>query len=165
MDNDNDALLIDWVERAALENLRSHLLSADYLINQANTTLAILLTGAGAALAYAVKGLDVHAVTVISLVAAALSVYLFVLCGVMVKKCIWVSVLPVATNQPSNLYQPEFQLIALRKAELRNIEERINIVVERNLETAKSLNNVRAWAIIGTPALTFVLLAGARLFG
>jgi len=50
-----DATLLDYAESAGLENLRNHLVAADSLSKEANTTLTILLAGSAGSLAYAVK--------------------------------------------------------------------------------------------------------------
>lgn len=44
--------LLELVERATYENLREHIGNADLIRKEANTTMALLLAGAGAALAY-----------------------------------------------------------------------------------------------------------------
>jgi len=158
--------MIDWAEKAGLENLRYHLQSADHLIKEANTTLTILFTGAGAALAFALKGLELPKVSSVAYASAGLSVFLFFLAGLVVWKCIWIGDMPMPTNSPMNLFQPDYELNTLRKVELRNIDARIEQAAQRNLKTATWLNGLRAFAIVGTPliGITF-FLAAARLSG
>lgn len=159
--------LIDWVEKAGLENLRFHLQSADNLTKESNTTLTILLTGAGGALAYALKSVEASSPGATTYAAMALSLYLFVLCGLLVLKCIWIGIIPALTNEPDNLFQPSFGLEQLRKVELKNIQVRIKQVIARNNTTADWLNRVRTAAIIGTPFIggVFFLFARSRLYG
>jgi hypothetical protein len=46
---------LDWIERAAIENLTRRVQNADAIHKEANTLLALLLSGGGAALYFAAK--------------------------------------------------------------------------------------------------------------
>lgn len=132
---------LDWIERAALENMRGHLQSADTLAKEATTTLTILLAALSGAFGYALTDSDYR------VSAVALTGYLFVLCAMLVTRCMKIGEFPATTNEPRNLNQEGFPLDALRKVELRNIQDRIDQAARRNAITAQWLNRVRIGAI------------------
>jgi hypothetical protein len=140
---------LDWVEKAALENLRGHLQSADVLAKEAAATLTILLAGLSGAFTFAVGTQSFRVGAII------LTVYLFVLCFVLVIRCMMIGRLPAITNEPRNLNQDGYELEALRRTELDNIQGRIDQTARRNAVTARWLNYVRLGAIL-SPAIFIV---------
>ncbi len=153
--------LLDWTEKAALENMKFHLQNADNLAKEASTTLTVLLAGLGAALAYTLKAFDVGAVTSITAGATGLTLYLTALCGLLVFKCMKIEPIPAPTNEPRNLYQKDFSLEALREVELSNTQERINQAVSRNDGTTAWLNRVRVMAVVSPIIFAAVSLSWA----
>jgi len=135
--------ILDWVEKAALENIRGHSQTADILAKEAATTLTILLAALSGAFGYAVSSFDYR------IGAIALTAYLFMLCVLLVTRCMKIKEFPSTTNEPKNLNQEGYPLDALRKVELRNIQERIDQAAQRNAITAQWLNRVRIGAICG----------------
>ncbi|HEX5338937.1 MAG TPA: hypothetical protein VFW53_10920 [Gallionella sp.] len=140
--------LLDWTEKAALENLKFHLQNADNLAKEANTTLTVLLAALGAALAYTLKASDSGIVTTATIGVAVLTLYLTSLCGLLVFKCMKIAPIPAPANEPRNLYQKDFEFDALREVELSNMQERIDQAVARNDGTTAWLNRVRIGAVL-----------------
>jgi hypothetical protein len=140
--------LLDWAEKAALENLKFHLQNADNLAKEANTTLTVMLAALGAALAYALKAFDSGVATTTTAGAVGLTLYLTAVCGLLVFKCMKIAPIPAPTNEPRHLYQKEFELDALREVELTNMQERIDQAVARNDGTTAWLNRVRVLAVL-----------------
>ncbi|AZY48844.1 hypothetical protein ACLQ9F_11995 [Bordetella avium] len=145
--------LLDWVEKAALENLRAHHQAADVIAKEATTTLTVLLAGMAGALAYAAKGVDAAAWTWLSVGAAAFSAYLLLLGLWLVLGCMKIGDLPAIHNEPGNLFQPGIPLEDLRKYELENMQLRINDAAARNSRVARALNNIRLAAILSPVVL------------
>ena len=147
--------LLDWAEKAALENIKFHLQNSDNLAKEATTTLTVLLAGLGAALAYTLKALDSGIATTTTAGAAGMTLYLAALSGLLVFRCMKIAPIPAPTNEPRNLYQKGFELDALREVELTNIQERIDQAVARNDGTTAWLNRVRLLAVLSP----FIFLA------
>jgi len=57
---------LDWIEKAALENLRFRLQNVETLAREVNILLTVSLGGMGAALAYTVKALESGPLTALS---------------------------------------------------------------------------------------------------
>lgn len=152
--------MLDWAEKAGLENLRAHLLTTDNLAKEGSTTLTILLAGLGGSLTYAIKMFEGGGVSWAGVGAAALTAYLTALCGLLVWKCLTIHEIPSPTNEPRNLYQKEFELSAVREVELRNIQGRIDEAAGRNATTAIWLNRVRRLAV----ASPIVFISAAALW-
>ena len=150
----NDVL--EWIEKAALENLRGHLQIADVLAKEAATTLTILLAALSGAFGYALTVSEYRIGSVV------LTAYLFVLCVVLVTRCMMIKEFPATTNEPRNLNQQGFALDALRSTELKNFQLRIDQAAQRNAITAQWLNRVRLGAI-GSPLIFTISISAAAL--
>ena len=124
--------LLDWVEKAALENLRFRLQNAETLAREANILLAVLLGGMGAALAYTVKALESGALTSLSGGVAVLAGWLMLSAMLLVLKCVMSRDLQVPGNHVGNLWQPGREFESLRKGELNGVQERIDLTIVRN---------------------------------
>lgn len=147
--------LIEWAEKAALENLRFRLQNAETLAREASTTLTILLAGMGAATAYAIKGFEQTLPTSLTIGAAVLACWLMVVGALLIVFCILTTELPAPTNEPKNLFQKEYALDLLREVELRNIQSRIELLVQRNHRVAAWLDRTRILALLSP--LIFVI--------
>jgi hypothetical protein len=147
--------VLEWVEKAALENMRGHAQAADTLAKEAATTLTILLAILSGAFAFSLRTSDYQ------YGAISMTAYLFLLCVLLVIKCLVIREFPAVTNEPKNLYQEGYDLDALRKAELRNMQERINLAAGRNTVTAQWLNRVR----IGTIFSPLVFVSAIYAWG
>lgn len=149
--------LLELVERAAYENLREHIGNADLIRKEANTTMALLLAGAGAALAYVG-----NAVAMQPLMAAALSVsvYLFALAGLLNWKCLGLVAYPALYNEPGNLNHPEYALEQVRQWELENVQARIDEAAAINTRRSRWLNRCR-YAAVATPLVAIIGWASA----
>jgi hypothetical protein len=146
----NDVL--EWVEKAALENMRGHAQAAETLSKEATQTLTVLLAMLSGALAYAVKSVSLW-------MPVMLVFYLFALCVILVTKCMMIGEFPAITNEPNNLMQDGYELDVLRKVELRNIQQRIDQAGKRNTVTAKWLNRVRVGIICGAVGYVMAIVA------
>jgi len=138
--------ILEWIEKAALGNLKDHSQAADALAKEAATTLTILLAALSAAFGYALT------FSPYQIGAVALTFYLFLLCVPLVTRCMMIGEFPATTHEPRNLKQDGFSLDALRDAELKNIQDRIDQAARRNAITAQWLNRVRIGAIC-SPAI------------
>ena len=140
--------IIDWVEKAALENIRFHLKNADDIAKEATTTLTIFLAGLAAALAHGVKGLEKEVLTSTTYASLILSVYIAVLAAMLIYKCMRIAPIPAPTNEPKNLYQKNMALDEIKEEELENLQIRINQAVERNDFAGSWLNRMRIAATL-----------------
>ncbi|MBA1446614.1 MAG: hypothetical protein M3H12_07765 [Chromatiales bacterium] len=149
--------LIDWVEQAALENIRFHLQVTETLAKEAASTLILLLAGMGGALAYAVKGFEQATLTSLAVGAGMLSAWLMVVGCLLVIKCLLSTWLYAPTNEPKNLYQKDYSLDEMHEAELRNMQVRIEQVIMRNHRVAAWLDRSRLLALASP--VVFVIAA------
>lgn len=154
--------LIDWVEAQAQENLKFRLSCLESIIKECNTTLTILLAGIGATAAYIFK---LHPVSDTWMLAGTLSVclYFLLLSGLLIIKCLQIDEIQVPTNEPENLYIKQYTLLEIREGELRNVQERINKAVARNLNTSDWLNKIRL-LILASPLVFIVAFILAEAF-
>lgn len=139
--------LIDYAEKAGLENIRFRLQNSETLAKEASSTLTVLLAGMGGSLAYAAKLFEEATPSALTVGAAAVSTWLMVASILLVVFCMLTTNLPSPTNEPSNLYQKEFSLEAIREVELRNLNQRIKEVAARNHRVAAWLDRARLLAI------------------
>ena len=150
--------LIDWVEKQALENFKSHIQDADNLIKQSSTTLTILLAALGTGTAYSVKVLDAHGDKSLLIAAIVFSIYILLLCAVLVFKCLKIQAIPAPTNEPDHLYRKSLSLDHIREEELKNLQQRINQLVKRNDATSRWLNRVRLLTVASPIVFALIVL-------
>ncbi|MBL7005120.1 MAG: hypothetical protein ISR69_13970 [Gammaproteobacteria bacterium] len=145
--------LLDWVEAQAYENLKFRITCLENILKECNTTLTILLAGVGASAAYAFKMLDSGSAEM-WLIAGIIGLcfYFLILSALLITKCIKIDEIQVPTNEPDNLYQPNFDIIKLREIELKNVQARINKAAARNLRVANWLNKIRMLILISPAA-------------
>ncbi|MFY1957096.1 hypothetical protein ACOTCL_29065 [Achromobacter xylosoxidans] len=151
--------LLDWVEKAAVENLKQHHQAADMIAKEATTTLTVLLAGMAGALAYAAKAVDTGAWGWLPVGAAAFSAYLLVLGLCLVLGCLRIGDIPAIYNEPKNLLHPDLSLDQVRRYELENAQARINDAAARNHRVATTLNRVRLAAILSPLVFLVIGLA------
>jgi hypothetical protein len=150
--------LIEYAEKAGLENLRFRLQNAETLAKEANTTLALLLAGIGVTTAYVIKGLEQPNTSFLTFGIAGLVIWLMITAILLVYFCILSTELPVPTNEPMNLYQPDFELDAIRAVELKNIDARIKEATAHNHRIAAWLDRIRLLAITSPFVFTLASL-------
>jgi hypothetical protein len=157
--------VLDYAEKAGLENLRFRLQNAETLAKEANTTLTILLAGIGGAMALSFKGFEQpHPLpSGMTIGAAGIAVWLMMVAAALVVFCMLSMDLPAPTNEPLNLFQPEFELDKLRVVELRNLDARIKQVTARNHRVAAWLDRVRLLAIASPLVFLVISLVWAGL--
>jgi hypothetical protein len=146
---------LDWIEKAAIENLKGRIATADILAKEAVTTLTVLLAGAGGGWALGLKLFDEQAST--SAVAAFIAgAWLTILSMALVWLCMKIDSIPAVYNQPRELLGRDAQGATFdqwRRYELNNIEDRIKDAVARNDKVAVRLNWIRVLATL-TPILS-----------
>lgn len=159
MSEDRKALL-EWIEKAAIENMKGHVSAADGLEKQCATTLTILFAGAGGGLVYAVKGVDTGVWTWLSVGASVFTSYLIVLAVLLVLGCMWIGKFPQTYNEPENLRKggPDLSFEQIRVFELDNFQTRIQEAVDRNHKVADRLNGIRL-AAVASPIVFIVAAA------
>lgn len=146
--------LTDYAERAGIENMRVRVEAADGIRREANTTLALLLAGAGAALTVAAGGADQWPALLVSL-------YLFGLGALLVRKCLHFGAYPAVWNEPAHLNRPEHSLEDVRRWELENLQQRISSATAINASRASWLNGIRL-AATATPLLGLLVWVLSR---
>lgn len=154
--------LLDLAEKAGRENMRERIEVAGMIQREANTVMALMLTGAGAALAYA--GSDKGMNPGITGVALAVCLYLFLLAGVLSWKCLAIAPYPSAFNEPKSLHKPEYRVEQLRQWELENLQQRIREAAAINNRRGYWLNWCR-FAAAFTPLAALIGWAAAYLVG
>lgn len=139
----------EWIEKAAIENLKGRRETADVLAKEAATTLTVFLAGVGGSLAYGIKVLDGDTSNT-AIAAAAVCLWLTVLSMILVLTCLKIKGIPAVYNQPGELLKrgdSQDSFDEWRLGELVNIQQRIETAVERNNTTARNLNRVRILAV------------------
>ncbi len=140
---------LDWIERAAIENLKKRSENADLIRWQVNIFLSLILSGGGAALYLAANS------TMYTTPALMTSVYLFLLAGILVIKCVQTGAYPATWNEPENLNQAGYELDALREFELCNMQERIKSASRINRIRGQWFNRVLL-CLCATPIIGFI---------
>jgi hypothetical protein len=140
--------LLDWVEKAAVENFRIQHQTADILAKEAATTLTVLLAGLGAGTAYAIKAVSGEVSGPIAYGAVAFTIYLLALSMLLVLKCLMIQPIPSIFNEPKNLLNDLYSFSEIRKFELENMQDGIEAAGARNGRVARSLNRIRLAAVV-----------------
>lgn len=142
---------LQWVEHAGIEHLRECLAAGDFLNGQANTLLALVLAGMGAALVYALPVFAPDA-TPLAWAALAVLVNLGVTAWHLMRRCIVTRPTWPLYNDPRHIYRPDLALTEdqARRYELDQIECRIDLTRKRNREVARWLDWCR-YATLATP--------------
>lgn len=150
---------LDFFEAEAKENAAFHITCAETLMREANTFLNLLLAGAGGALALMVTLAEKLAPTWQTFGTAAISVYLFLLVGLLLLKCLRVRPIYPPANEPKNLMQEDFSIEQIRKAEMKARQFCIDANRHRNDEVGLWLNRCRGM----TAATPLIFLAVAAV--
>jgi len=151
--------LLDWVERAALENIKAQMQSADELKREANVALNVFLAGATASAAYSAKAFS-DGTLAFAWAALLFAALLYVLCALDLYYCLWISDFPAPTNEPKRLLFKGEDFESLRVAELNQMQIRIEKAQARNSVRAASLNFLRGAALLSPliPGLALLFL-------
>lgn len=147
----------EWIEKAAIENLKQRVECADVLAKEAGTTLTILLAGIGGSLVFAVKVLDADYSSSV-LAATAVCGWLTLWAIVLVFTCLKINEIYIVYNEPKNLLKRtdgSSSFTEWRIAELNGMQFRIEKNIERNDKTAFFLNLVRGMTAI-TPLVALL---------
>lgn len=140
----------EWIEKAAVENLKQRVEGADVLAKESSTTLTILLAGIGGSLAYAVKLFDGDSSR--SVIAAVVVCGWLTVCAmVLVFTCLRISKIYLVYNEPGNLLCRQERGASFdqwRRGELKGMQERIRYNTLRNEKVAARLNLIRIMAAL-----------------
>lgn len=150
----------EWIEKAGIENMKLHHVSADNLAKDSATTLTVLLAGMGGSFTYAVKVFDTGCWNWLTAGAATLTFWFALLGFYLVIKCLMATPIPQIYNEPANLNVTGLDFEDIRQAELDNLQARINEAARRNRLTAKQLNVVRRLAV----SSPFIFIGSALVF-
>jgi hypothetical protein len=148
---------LDYAERAGMENMRERIDVAGMIQREANTTMTLLLAGAGAALAYTANP---DAIPATGKAALAVSAYLFALAGLLTRTCLGLIAYPAVANEPKNLSQDSYTSNQIREWELENLQVRIDESVRINEYRSRWLNRCRIAAAL-TPVIAVVAWVAA----
>ncbi|CAR54938.1 hypothetical protein UXJ30_13985 [Burkholderia cenocepacia] len=149
--------LLDWVEKSAIENLKTHHACADVIAKDAATTLTVFLAALGGGLAYGAKALDQNSFNWLSIGTIAFTGWFLVLSLLLVWKCLMFREMPNIYNEPRNIYQPSFSLEDLKEAEVIGLQRRIDVAAKSNVSVVKWLNGLR----LAAAASPLVFIAAA----
>lgn len=157
--------LLDFIETEARSNAAFHITNADSLQKESNTLLNLLLAGAGGALALATGLLQktgpVPAWEVWG--ATAASIYLFILSGLVVWRCLWVQAIWPPANEPKNFPLTGFSVDDLREADLKNKQTCCDHNRARNEKIGNWLNKCRALSAATPLVIALAAVAAARV--
>lgn len=161
MDSDDELAKLEWAERCGLENLKSHLTSADIIAEEARSTLTMILAAIGVSFGYVVNDVNTRGVSSITIGLIAFTVYTILIGAWLVLKCMMLSDIPPPTNEPGNLYNNDLHYFDAKELELQNIQSAIYNTVKRNNSRANVLNRIRL-AFIASP-IVFLLVAAVAV--
>lgn len=154
--------LLDFVERESDKNASFHLACADALEKQANALLLIVLAGAGASFWTVVKLIHADETGWLVIALGVVSVYLFVIAGVITLQCLWARDLYPPANEPKHLWpedEPDANADEVRQSDINTKQACIDLNRDRNDRVGLWLNRCR----IAT-ALTPVVFAIAAFW-
>lgn len=142
--------LLDYAERAGIENLKERSQNADAIHKEANTLLALILSGAGAALYFSANES--------SLAALIVSFWLFCVALILATKCLLFRDYPPVWNEPKNLTPEGYTLDEVRGFEIQNLQQRIEQATASNYTTSSWLNKC-ILAACATPLIGIIAWA------
>jgi hypothetical protein len=153
--------LIDWLENAAISNLRSKHENAELITREANTTLTVILSAIGVTIAYFANQLSSD--KGIASVALIVSIYLIICALFLVNKCLRFEDFPAIYNEYKNLNQPSIDFEKLRHLELANIQIRCEDADKMIHDRSIWLNKIRI-SIAVSPIFAATVLAIQQAF-
>ena len=151
---------LEWIEKQGIESLKARFATADLIAKESQTTLTVLLAGAGGTAAYAAKLFQTGQLGPAEAAAATTCAYFVCLAIALVSTCMMFKSYPALYQDPENLMQLSYSIDELREAEIKNIGERIADATEINRKRARSLNILRVLAAISP----VVFAAAASLY-
>lgn len=144
---------LDWAEKAGIECMRDHVNNADQIQRHVGNLLALLLSGSSATLYF---GMQHEGVRILALV---ISFWLIVLAIWLALKCWMYGDFPSVWNEPKNLNQSGYKLDVLRRYELENLQNRIEVARELNFIKTQRLNKCILAICILTPLIGIITWA------
>lgn len=145
---DQNEKMLEWAEQMALENLRSHLAAIDAIKKETVITLSVLFAALAGCVAFLGQHVDGKHLQPLAWGALGGAVWLFGVCAAMVVRCLRIADAPAITNNGRVLYQPQYTLAQMRKAELGNIDDRSEQARQRAVSDSDWLNRLRVVALL-----------------
>ena len=137
------------------ENAQFHLDNAEALCREANGSLTIVMAAGLGALGYTASLIEKAAPDNLVVATAMVSIHLFIVAGLLVRKCLSAEDIMPITNEPRNLVHEDFEWEDVVSVEIENLNSRIDFNQARNKAVGNWLNRLR-YAAFATPA-TFVV--------
>lgn len=155
--------VLEWAEKAGIENLKTHLESSNLLAAAASNLVNILLAGVAGSLTFAIKVLE-PSPTAIAWGALVACVHLASVCFYIVLWVLRAGPRPSLYNEPKTLGQTQWTKMDLLREEIVLMNHRIHDLCDRNETVGRRLNRARLAAVL--MAATFlVATAAARIYG
>jgi hypothetical protein len=134
---------LEWIEKQALDSLKSRFTTAETLSKEVQLTLTVLLAGVAGTAAYAVKLFEPESPGPVEIATAIACIYIVALAVILVMSCMMLKKYPALYQEPSNLMHSTFSLDAIREKEIKNIDARIKQATAINATRAAHLNRLR----------------------
>lgn len=145
---DQNETMLEWAEQMALENLRGHLGNLDAIKKETVITLSVLFAALAGCVAFLGQHVDGKHLQPLAWGALSGAVWLFGVCAALVVRCLRIADAPAITNKGRVLYQPQYTLAEMRKAELGNIDDRSEQARLRVVSDSDWLNRLRVAALL-----------------
>ncbi|HOW49407.1 MAG TPA: hypothetical protein PLB26_17335 [Rubrivivax sp.] len=158
-----DPKVQDMAEAAGYRNLEERIQSGESIKAQASGTLQVLMAALAGAVAVGTRVLEPAPASPLAWGAAGLSVYLALLCLLLVGCCLRLVEAPMLFNSPGHLAMPGVSHADLRAGELANVVERIAQQSVLNTRRARWLNGVRFAAVLSPLVFLAAAAVAARL--
>lgn len=158
--------LLDYAEQEGQKNMEFHIKSLEILSASCEKTLTFMLAAAALALTGAITAFMTPVTATMDL--RIWGMFLIGIALTLAGLAVWFVPAAMLTdsvhppsNQPKNLYQPQFTLEQIKEAELKNLEERIRKARKTCEKKAGVLNRARlglVWIFIGSAITAFFSL-------
>lgn len=143
--------VLDWAEKAGIENMKDQVTNADQIQSQVGTLLTLLISGASAALYFSMQHPNLR------ITALAVSLWLLCLAIWLALKCWMYGDFPSVWNEPKNLNQKGYKLDALRQYELENLQQRITDAMNLNFTKTQRINKCILATCLATPVIGIIV--------
>lgn len=155
---------MDYIEKVyeqGVSNAQFHLDNGEVLSRESNASLSIIMTAGLGALGYVAHLIESNASLALTLALVATSFHLFIIAGLMVRKCLSAEDVMPVHNEAQNLIHPECTWNEVLKVEVKNLQARTEFNRLRNRDVGKWLNGLRMAAFLSP--VTFALVWGVAL--
>jgi hypothetical protein len=144
--------LIEYALSEGYKNSDTHIESLAIMRKEANSTMGFLIAGGGAALGYAIKLLETSGNAPVMIGLFGVSIYLFLLCGLLLWKCLCADSVMPTHCEPKNVFLPDYDVTAIKRAEIRQLQERCDFNRRKASDVGYWLNLARGLVFL-TPLI------------